>query len=188
MSQKKDKRLVQTEEAIIEAGTRTLLSDRSAGMSEIALAAGIGRATLYRHFKTRESLIKKLALSCYEEFDTAYAPYLHLEGKAAIQKVFEVAMPMSRRFNFLIRRWSFVEEDEDLRRVDAKSHAEMSYLFGQAKKSGDIDKRLPDTWLIAFFDSLLIAGCTLVDAGEISAEQAAKYAIRSFFEGCESRS
>lgn len=172
----------------MEAGTRTLLSNRSAGMSEIAEAAGIGRATLYRHFKTREALIKKLALSCYEEFDAAYAPYLHLEGKAAIQKIFEVAMPMARRFNFLIRRWSLVEDDEDLQRADARSHHEMIYLLDQAKKSGEIGNGFPDSWLIAFFDSLLMAGCTLVETGEIDAEQAAKYATRSFFQGCGSRS
>lgn len=187
MSQKIDKRVVQTEAAIIEAGTRMLLSNRSAGMSEIAEAAGIGRATLYRHYKTREALIKKLALSCYEEFDTAYAPYLHLEGKAAIQKVFEVAMPMAQRFNFLIRRWSFVEEDEDLQRVDAEAQYEMSYLFDQARKSGDIDKSFPDVWLAAFFDSLLVAACTLVEAGDASAEQSAIYATESFFNGCGPR-
>ncbi len=188
MSQKKDKRIVQTGEAIIEAGTRTLLSNRSAGMSEIAEAAGIGRATLYRHFKTREALIKKLALSCYEEFDAAYAPHIHLEGKAAIQKVLEVAMSMAQRFNFLIRRWSLVEEDEDLQRVDAEAQYEMTYLFEQARKSGDIDGSFPDEWLVAFFDSVLDAGCVLVESGDASAEQVANYAIESFFSGCGKKS
>ena len=45
----------------MRAGIETLLADRSAGMSEIARNAGIGRATLYRHFETREALVKKLA-------------------------------------------------------------------------------------------------------------------------------
>lgn len=184
MSQKKDKRLLQTEEAIIEAGTRTLLANRSAGMSEIAEAAGIGRATLYRHFRTREALIKKLAISCYEEFDAAYAPYLDLEGKAAICKVFEIAMPMAQRFNFLIRRWSFVEHDKDLQRVDARTHYEMSYLFDQAKQAGDIDRDLPNIWLLALFDSLLAAGCTIVESGDVPAAQAADLASRGFFHGC----
>ncbi len=184
MSRKIDKRLLQTEAAIMEAGTRTLLSNRSAGMAEIAEAAGIGRATLYRHFKTREALIKKLVLDCYEEFDAAYAPYLHLEGKAAIQRVFEIAMQMSHRFNFLFRRWSLVEDDKDLQRLDDSTQDEMSYLFDQAKDAGDIDKHIPNAWLIAFFDSLLVSGCTLVESGDIDAEQAANYAMRSFFDGC----
>lgn len=184
MSQKKDKRFLQTEEAIIEAGTRTLLANRSAGMSEIAEAAGIGRATLYRHFKTREALIKKLALNCYEEFDAAYAPYFQLEGKAAICKVFEIAMPMAQRFNFLIRHWSHMEHDEDLRRADAKTHYEMSYLFDQAKKSGDIDDRFPNNWLLALFDSLLAAGCAIVESENVSAAEASDYATSSFFHGC----
>lgn len=184
MSHKIDKRVAQTEEAIAEAGIRTLMSNSAAGMSEIAIAAGIGRATLYRHFKSREALIKKLALDCYEEFDAAFAPYEHLEGRAAIAKVFEVAMPMAWRFNFLIKRWPDIEDDEDLKRIDAQAHHEMSYLFDQARLAGDIDKRFPDVWLLAFFDSLIAAGCALVDSGDASPEQAANYVIRSFFEGC----
>lgn len=186
MPEKKDKRIVQTEQAILDAGIRTLLTNRGAGMSEIAQAAGIGRATLYRHFRTREDLIRKLALSCYAEFDSAFAPYLHLEGKAAIQKVFELAMAMAHRFSFLIQRWSLFEDDTELQRVDAQTHDEMSFLLDQAKAAGDIDKSLPNTWLIAVFDGLLAAGCTLIDSGDANAEQAADYATRSFFAGCGS--
>lgn len=184
MPEKKDKRIVQTEQAILDAGIRTLLANRGAGMSEIAQAAGIGRATLYRHFKTREDLIRKLALNCYAEFDAAFAPHLHLEGKAAIQKVFELAMSMAHRFSFLIQRWSLFEDDKELQRVDAQSHDEISHLLDQAKAAGDIDRNLPNAWLIAVFDSLLAAGCTLIDSGDANAQQAADYATRSFFAGC----
>lgn len=179
-----DKRTVQSEKAILEAGINTLLENRMAGMSEIAQAAGIGRATLYRHFKTREALVKRLALDCYEEFDKAYAHYDHLAGRAAIEKVFEIATQMAQRFNFLIKRWSSLEDDDDLRRVDAQSHNELSYLFDQAKRAGDIDKNLPNAWLLVFFDHLLAAGCELMKNGDVTAIQASEFMSRCFFKGC----
>ena len=102
MSHKKDRRIVQSEQAIIEAGISALLLNPSAGMSEIAQFAGVGRATLYRHFESREALIRKLAIVCAEETDIALEPYAHLTGRAAIEAVIDVLVPMADRFRFLI--------------------------------------------------------------------------------------
>ncbi len=42
---------------IIEAATEVLAADPTANMTEIARASGLVRATLYRHFPTREHLL-----------------------------------------------------------------------------------------------------------------------------------
>ena len=42
---------------IVEVAARLLGEDPHAGMAEVAAAAGISRATVYRHFTTREALI-----------------------------------------------------------------------------------------------------------------------------------
>ena len=49
-----------TLDAIVEAAVVALGENRSASMSEIAIRAGIGRATLHRHFSTRDGLIALL--------------------------------------------------------------------------------------------------------------------------------
>ncbi len=184
MSHKKDRRIIQSEEAIIEAGIKTLLINPSAGMSEIAAAAGIGRATLYRHFDTREALVRALALKCYEEIDEAWKPYEHLIGRAAIEKIIDVQMPIANRFRFLGSLWTYVEGDAEIERIETQINEDMNLLFDHAKSMGDIDTNLPTAWITCFFDSTLMAGWMMMETKQTSAEEAATYVKRLFFDGC----
>jgi AcrR family transcriptional regulator len=45
------------EAAIAEAAMRVLAQQPQASMAEIAEASGLGRATLYRHFRNRSELV-----------------------------------------------------------------------------------------------------------------------------------
>src|SRR6266508_60511 len=56
-----------TEREILAAAARLLGSGDAVGMGKIAAAAGIARATLYRYFPTRESLLQALEAGANEE-------------------------------------------------------------------------------------------------------------------------
>src|SRR5262245_48603299 len=59
-----------TAATIINAATPVLRDDPNATMIEIAQRSGIARATLYRHFPSREALVSQLvvaAATAYEE-------------------------------------------------------------------------------------------------------------------------
>ena len=45
---------------IQEAAIRLWADEPGAGVADVAAAAGVGRATLYRHFPTRESLLEAI--------------------------------------------------------------------------------------------------------------------------------
>jgi len=184
MPRKKDQRLIRSEKAIIEAGIDTLLINSSAGMSEIAEAAGIGRATLYRHFESREALIQALVMKCYEEIETALASHRDLKGKEALDKIIDILMPIANRFKFLVNLWTIVEDNKEVKRVEEQMYEELFIVFDQAKKAKEVDPGLPNEWLVAFFDSILTAGWVLVEEGDVSSEDAAKYMKQSFFLGC----
>ena len=52
---------------ILDAAAWLLGEDPAAGMGRIADAADVGRATLYRHFPTREALFDALRARGYEQ-------------------------------------------------------------------------------------------------------------------------
>ena len=184
MSQKNDRRFIRSQQAIIEAGIATLLRNPSAGMSEIADAAAIGRATLYRHFESREALVRKLALVCLEETEAALKPHGRLSGRAAVETLIDVLMPMADRFRFLVSLWSLVEGDVQVARIEARMRDELHGLFQQGIAAGDFRPDLPASWMAAFFDSTLTAGWMLVETGAATSAEAADYVKRSFLEGC----
>ena len=184
MRSKKDKRLIQSEKAIIEASIETLLANPSAGMSEIALAAGVGRATLYRHFESREALIERLILLSVEELRAASAPIQHLTGRAAIEAYIEVKMPLADRFHFLTTLWTGQEESEAVQQIDAQLIHEMATLVEQAKAAGDINPTLPTKWIVSFYEGTLMAAWWLIAAGDLTIDDAVSYVKHSFFGGC----
>ncbi len=54
-------RRLSTAPTIIETSARLLAADRRASIAEIAAAAGVSRATVHRHFPTRDALLHALA-------------------------------------------------------------------------------------------------------------------------------
>lgn len=184
MSQKIDKRLVQTEKAVLEAGIRVLLSNPGGGMSDIAKAAGIGRATLYRHFPTRELLVRKLAMMCHTEMEEALRPYEELRGVAAFEAMIETFVPMADRFRFLLSLWTIAMEDEGIVELNTEMRQEMFNLIDHAKEIGDLSPELSTSWIAEFFDATIVAAWTLIEKGEMSAHEATFSAKASFLNGC----
>jgi len=181
---KKDKRFTQSEKAIIEASVQTLLLNPSAGMSDIAEAAGVGRRTLYRHFASREVLIEKLIIVCVEELNTASASLQDLSGRTAIEAYTDVIMPLADRFHFLTMLWPIAKDSKTVEQIDNQLSDKMATLIEQAKGAGEINPSLPTLWIISFYDATLMTAWWLIASGDLTVDAAATYVKQSFFSGC----
>jgi TetR/AcrR family transcriptional repressor of mexCD-oprJ operon len=60
-------RRASTKAEILSAAARVLGTSDAASMGQVAVAAGVARATLYRYFPTRESLLQALESAANEE-------------------------------------------------------------------------------------------------------------------------
>ncbi len=172
---------------IEEAGIEVLLRNPAAGMSEIALAAGVGRATLYRHFESRELLVQALANKCLQETDELVVPLKEqgLTGKEAIEAYIDVLMPMANRFRFLMSLWNIAADDPTVIRIYQRQLRELRELVKQAQDEGDICKSFSSIWVVSTFDALLTSAWQLIEHRKMSSAAAAAAFKRTFYSGCK---
>ena len=70
-------------ERIVQAATELLQAERGAGLEEIAAAAGVSRSTIYRHFASREELLRVVGQRAQEAADTNETDALRPPGELA---------------------------------------------------------------------------------------------------------
>ena len=182
---REDPRAARSRAALLEAAISLLLEQPGASLSEVAARAGVGRATLYRHFDTREKLVEALALKCLEDTDNAMAP-IHdagLKGRAAIEAMFQRIMPLAHRFHFLLSLWLSPEEYSEVAPIYNDQLAILGRWIEEARQQREINRRYNTTWLVSVIDGLVYAGWWVVQAGEATAEEAAADAASTLFNG-----
>ncbi len=185
MSQKLDARIIRSQKALLKAGMELLNNNKAASFSDIANHAGVGRATLYRLFNSREKLIKAIAFYCHERFDEATESIDREATSAmdAIRLLFQLAMPLTQEFQFLAHLEYWSAEDSELLAMDQQQEAEMLALVDMAKKEGSICKSLPSYWVVNMIEALFYAGWKLQKDQQSTVEAAAEYAFRSLSQG-----
>lgn len=71
MAETTDARVVRTRAAVLEAGARLLFTDGWHAVTHLQVAeeAGVGRATVYRHWPTVEELLADVLIDCQEPWE-----------------------------------------------------------------------------------------------------------------------
>ncbi|MFE2327403.1 TetR/AcrR family transcriptional regulator [Streptomyces sp. NPDC059385] len=149
-----------------------LLSRKStATMDEVARAAGIGRATLHRHFAGRDALVRALEELGIREFEVAFGNARLDEGSAidALRRLVAESEPNAELLAFLVTENQLFEGDqvnEGWERLDARVCA----LFRRGQEEGDIRIDLSPAWLTEALYGLIGTGAWAVMDGRVAAK------------------
>ncbi len=172
-----------TRDAIIEAAFAVFSKNPSAALSDVATLAGVGRATLHRHFAGRDELMRELAKIASKEMDAAVE-----EACADATSYSEVArlalqalIPLGDRHGFLALE-TFAD-DPELQAEYAREQKETAEMVDAAKGEGLFDTSVPISWIVQAYDHLIYAGWESVKAGETTHSQAAALAWRTLIHG-----
>ncbi|MFI5804033.1 TetR/AcrR family transcriptional regulator [Streptomyces sp. NPDC051561] len=134
-------------EQVLRTAAALLTRKATATMDEVARAAGIGRATLHRHFAGRDALIKALEGFCLQEIQEATDAARIDEGTAedAVRRLVAAVEPSAGLMSFLITENQLFEGDqnEGWDRLDAR----MATLFRRGQESGEFRIDLSPAWL-----------------------------------------
>lgn len=185
MVQSKDARSERSRLALIKAGMTLLAETRDASLSDVAQAAGVGRATLYRHFETREQLIDAVAQHCLTAFDVATA---HIDQQAkshldAVRMLFDVVMPMQEEVTFLMKLDGLIEDNQHIADLYQRQDEELRELFIQCQREQSIRADVPVDWLMTMIDGLFFAAWRMIVEHNASHQDAARLAFDSFCRG-----
>lgn len=158
-----------------------LADEPKAQMSRIASAAGVSRATLYRHFRSREDLMRELQTTAVDEAGArlAAAGLDRVDIREGISRTTRALVEVAERFRVLLRTNSFPPQNE----LQAKVIAPIFDLLARGRREGSLRDDVP---IEVLADSLLrlVAGATY--AGSVSQhgrEDVAAWAASLFLDG-----
>lgn len=156
---------------VLRAAAALLSRKSTSTMDEVAKAAGIGRATLHRHFAGRDALVRALEELGIREFEVAFDNARLDEGTAidALRRLVAEAQPNAELLAFLVTENQLFEGDqvnEGWARLDAR----VSALFRRGQQEGDIRIDLSVAWLTEALYGLIGSCAWAVMDGRVAAK------------------
>lgn len=162
--------------ALIEAAFKRLNAEPTASLADIAAAAGVSRATLHRHFKGREDLVRALARQAQGETEQAAdkASENASSYSDALRRILKAMILLGDRHWFLAQE--SMTEFPEIRAEYDRQQNEFIEAIEEARKEGLFNSSCPVEWIVQVYDHLIHAGWEMVRAGHVTHTQAADLA------------
>lgn len=174
---------------IVEVAARLLGEDLHVGMSDVATAAGVSRATVYRHFETRDALIDAIRRQAIEHAEQAMAQCRVDEGSAteALRRLVAAWLDVAQRYSFpqlaAHTRMGAAASGETLDRSHRVFGEPLFALIERGQAAGEFSTTVSPAWVARVFRALLLAGTRAVGEGILSRKDAPDAIFRSLVEG-----
>jgi TetR/AcrR family transcriptional regulator, mexCD-oprJ operon repressor len=176
---------LRTPAAILETAAHLLADRPEASMGELAAAAGVGRATLYRHFPTREALLAALASEAHQELvaritdaglDRAPVP-------EALQRLLRVFLTVGDRYVVLFRERVKPHGPTEREEFERLILAPIQALFQRGVDDGTFRDDLGADALAHLFGGLVLAAKQAALPRTLGVEQTAASLASLFLDG-----
>lgn len=168
---------------ILEHAAKLIARDPEASMVQIAEASGVGRATLYRHFASREDVVNALRAQAFgraqEVIAVALAPGDDGEGASArLSRLITQLLGMSEPYGLIADQ-------------DPRHHAEAREAFDamvlplieEAQTSGEFTRDISALAIGFALEGLMLSANRAMQHGEMTPEEAVIVVQRGMLRG-----
>ncbi|HEU4515473.1 MAG TPA: TetR/AcrR family transcriptional regulator [Nocardioidaceae bacterium] len=171
--------------AILDAAVDVLADDPSASLSEVARRAGLGRATLYRHFPSREALRDAIRQEALTRARTALggAGLDDVPAREGVRRAAEVLVPLGMRFRVLLAEGADVDPDFTAARDVALAPLIGLVARAAAERGSAGGPAVNPAWTGMVLANLLVTAARAADAGVIAPDEAADLVAATLFDG-----
>jgi AcrR family transcriptional regulator len=173
-------------EAILDGALEVISRDPDAAMNTIADGAGLGRATLYRHFPTREDLIAALRQRARERGRAAMLAARPEEGDPmeALERIVAALSEVVTDNRVLFR---VIRDGKPSHADSQKYFAPVAEIFERAQRDGVIDQNVTAAWLTTVTRGLLRLATDEVEAGRLRRADVPALIVRQLIDGARAR-
>jgi AcrR family transcriptional regulator len=171
---------------IVEVAARLLGENPNVGMGEVGLAAGVSRATVYRHFPTREALIGAIRAQAVEQSERALLACRLDEGSAtdALRRLCDAWLDVAERYALAQLASEATAADGEAREHRSRTLGDpLRALIERGKATGEFSSTLSTEWAVRVFGALLLAGARSVADGTLTHDEAPAAVFQSLHEG-----
>jgi TetR/AcrR family transcriptional repressor of mexCD-oprJ operon len=179
-------RFDRTATAILDAAARVFSEQgTAANLADVAAAAGVSRATLYRYYPSREALLRALGAHALNELANRLndAGLERATVEEAIERLARALVAVGDRYSVLVGEQCPPDEAEAERLVVAPMRA----VFERGITSGVLRQDLPADVLRTLFSGTLLAAIKLTQRHQLGAEEASAAAAAVFLDGARAR-
>lgn len=160
--------------AILDAATDCLTRDPEISVADIAAAAGVGRITLYGHFRTRGDLVDAVLVRTIERADTVLdATDTTGDPREALTRLVAASWQIVHQFRNVLLAAQRELPAERIRGVHDRILRRVQSLIERGQRAGFFRGDLPKHWLVTTAFSLMHAAAEDTTAGRIKAGDAA---------------
>lgn len=184
-----------TRDTVLAAGQRLLTTDPTASMAQIAAAAGVGRATVHRHFASREDLLREIGLRSLDRWEEGMAVAGVAEAvgsadavriRACLDELLHQYVVDAEDFGIALTDPTVLNDPALKARADVLFGEEVG-LYAAAQAAGVLRADVPARWLGHTVYGLLVAVRDALVAGDIARRDADAMVRSAFLDGSAAR-
>lgn len=174
---------VRNRAAILNAAADVLATTPGASLAEVAHRAGLGRATLYRHFENRDALLAAIRDEALTRATAALAG-AGLEDcpvRDGVRQAAAVLVPLGMRFRILLAEGA--DADPEFLAARDQALAPLRQLVGRGVSTGELAAGTDPRWLGTVLAGLLMSAVRSASADVIDPDRAGDLVCQALFDG-----